>query len=142
MEANETVKKVVATIALLESLDEENLKTKRGKTRKWIKRREAKGFFDSIVKELRIEETASYKEMLQMNDSLFDEHITPIHHTIIIIIIIIVSSFSLLFNLYTYLFQHICLSRLTVPFCYRQETVLLSTRGYMKTKTIETCERF
>ena len=71
MEPDETVKKVVAIIVLLETLNEENLKTKRGKTRKWFKRREAKDFFNSIVEELCIEDTASYKETLWMNHSSF-----------------------------------------------------------------------
>ena len=70
MEPNETVMKVVAAIDMLESLDED-MYTKRGKTRKWIKRREEKGYFNNIVKELCLEDTASYKEMLQMNHASF-----------------------------------------------------------------------
>ena len=59
--------------------------TKRGKTRKWIKGREEKGYFNNIVKELRLEDTASYKEMLRMNHPSFlfilkniENDITPI----------------------------------------------------------------
>ena len=54
MESNETVMKVGAAIAMLECLDE-GMYTKRGKTRKWIKRREEKDYFNNIIKELRSE---------------------------------------------------------------------------------------
>ena len=50
-----TVKRCFAAIALLEMLEEEDdIKTKRGKTRHWIKRREEKGYFTNIVRELRV----------------------------------------------------------------------------------------
>ena len=37
----------------------------RGKTRNWIKRREEKGYFLNIVKELNAEDTSIYKEMMR-----------------------------------------------------------------------------
>ena len=46
------------------------LKT-RGKTRSWIKRQKQRCAFSSIVYELRLEDTASFKEMLQMDYDTF-----------------------------------------------------------------------
>ena len=43
--------------------EEESVRVKRGKTRKWIKCREEKGYFNNIVEELRVEDTTSYREM-------------------------------------------------------------------------------
>ena len=72
---------------MLETLDEENLETKRKEAKPENVSRGGwqKGFFNSIVKELRIEDTALYKEMLQMNHSSFlfilktlERDITPI----------------------------------------------------------------
>ena len=39
---------------------------KRGKTRQWIKRRQEKGFFASIVQKLMVEDVAGYREMFRM----------------------------------------------------------------------------
>ena len=36
-------------------------------TRKWIKRREEQGYFDNIVRELSIKDTAGCKEMMRMS---------------------------------------------------------------------------
>ena len=56
-----TVKRCLAAIALLEMLEEEDDRVpKRGKTRQWIKRREEKGYFTNIVRELMIEDSAAY----------------------------------------------------------------------------------
>ena len=41
-------------------------KKRRGKTRAWIRRRSSKGYYN-IVKELMIEDTAGYKEMIRRN---------------------------------------------------------------------------
>ena len=50
-----TVKGCLAALALFEMLEEEdNIVTKRGKTRHWIKRRGQKGYIDNIVRELMI----------------------------------------------------------------------------------------
>ena len=53
---------------ITELLDEseDNLR-RRGKTRAWIRRRSEKGHFNNIVRELMIEDTAAYKEMMRMN---------------------------------------------------------------------------
>ena len=69
-------------LELLEGDEERNCK--RAKTRKWIKRREEQGYFDSIVRELSIEDTAGYKEMMRMSYEeflgilqLIEKDITP-----------------------------------------------------------------
>ena len=60
-----TVKRCFAAIALLEMLEEEDdIKTKRGKTRHWIKRREEKGYFTNIVRELRVRFQSLHKPAL------------------------------------------------------------------------------
>ena len=67
-----TVKRCLAAIALLEMLEEEDDRVpKRGKTRHWIKRREEKGYFTNIVRELMIEDTTAYREMMRMNHESF-----------------------------------------------------------------------
>ena len=69
-----TVKRCLTAIALLETLEEEDDRvTKRGKTRLWIKRREEKGYFTTlvIVRELMIEDTTTYREMMRMNHEDF-----------------------------------------------------------------------
>ena len=80
MASIDSTKKVLATVILIETLDEK--RRKRGKTRKWIKRRESRGFFNTIVKELRLEDTRGYKEMLRIHSSFLFilrnvEDITP-----------------------------------------------------------------
>ena len=48
------VKSCLAALALLEILEEEdNINTKRGRTRHWIKRRGEKGYINNIVRELK-----------------------------------------------------------------------------------------
>ena len=67
-----TVRRCLAAIALLEMLEEEDDRVpKRGKTRQWIKRREEKGYFTNIVRELMIEDSAAYREMMRMNHEDF-----------------------------------------------------------------------
>ena len=51
-------------------LDDHEVKT-RVKTRSWIKRRKQRGAFSNIVHELRMEDTASFKEMLRMDYDTF-----------------------------------------------------------------------
>ena len=51
-------------------LDDDEVKT-RGKTRSWIKRRKKRGALSNIVHELRMEDTASFKEMLRMDYDTF-----------------------------------------------------------------------
>ena len=56
----------MAALIVLELLDGNERAWKRGNTRKWIKRREEKGYFSNIVQELSFEDTAEYVEMLRM----------------------------------------------------------------------------
>ena len=51
--------------------EEDDRVPKRGKTRHWIKGREGKGFFTNTVKELMIEVTTAYLEMMRMNHEDF-----------------------------------------------------------------------
>ena len=78
-------RKAVAAMIILELLEgDEERNWKRGKTRKWIKRREEQGYFDNIVRELSIEDTAGFKEMMRMSYEeflgilqLIEKDITP-----------------------------------------------------------------
>ena len=63
----------VAAILVCEFFEDEepNPKRKRGKTREWLKRREERGAFVNIVRELGVEDSAGYKEMMRMDYSTF-----------------------------------------------------------------------
>ena len=41
-------------------------KSRRGKTRGWIRRKEEKRYFNNIVQELMIEDTPGYREMMRL----------------------------------------------------------------------------
>ena len=56
-------RKTVLALVLLEALEEGDETKTRGKPRKWRKRRDDKGFYQNIVRELRMEYTQGYKEM-------------------------------------------------------------------------------
>ena len=45
----------------------------RGTTRSWIRRKEEKGYFNNIVRELMIEDTQGYREMMRMTHDDFVE---------------------------------------------------------------------
>ena len=45
--------------------------TVRGKNRKWMKRRQEQGLYNNLVKELRLEDTKGYNEMMHMKYSSF-----------------------------------------------------------------------
>ena len=68
-------RKAAATIVIAEILGEEDdneaSRTKRGKTRNWVRRRNEKGLFRNIVEELSIENTGGYKEMTRMSHEDF-----------------------------------------------------------------------
>ena len=68
---NNKVLELLLGIIVLETTEDEEKTKFRGKTRKWIKRREEKGFFNNIVKELRLEDTQGYSEMVRMNYDSF-----------------------------------------------------------------------
>ena len=45
----------VLTLVLNEPMDSDDEKSTREKTREWVKRREQSGYFNNIVKELKVE---------------------------------------------------------------------------------------
>ena len=67
------VARALIVLELLDSVDETRPKRTRGKTRRWIKRREEKGYFANIVRELRFEDTDSFTEMFHMKFSTMKE---------------------------------------------------------------------
>ena len=69
-------KRAATTVVVALLLDEyvNKLKRKRGITRKWIKTREAKGFYANLVHKLLIEDTVTYKEMRMSHDSFKTLH--------------------------------------------------------------------
>ena len=71
-----------AVFVAFEVLNDENEKPGRGKTRQWIRRRDEKGYFNNIVKELAIEDTAEYKEMMRMSHADFQRVLSYIEQDI------------------------------------------------------------
>ena len=53
-----------------------------GKTRQWIRRRDERGYFNNTVKELAIEDTAQYKDMMRMSSSVFQRMLSYIKQDI------------------------------------------------------------
>eukprot|EP00112_Aurelia_sp_Birch-Aquarium-sp1_P012114 Seg2545.4 transcript_id=Seg2545.4/GoldUCD/mRNA.D3Y31 product="hypothetical protein" protein_id=Seg2545.4/GoldUCD/D3Y31 len=73
-QSNMLKRKAVAAILLATIIDEtEGRGWKRGKTREWMKRREERGYCSTIVRELQIEDCASYREMMRMKHEQFLE---------------------------------------------------------------------
>ena len=57
----------VATVFLLaELVDSDDEKPHRGKTRNWVKRKET-GYFNNIIKELRLEDRFGFRDMFRMD---------------------------------------------------------------------------
>ena len=72
--SNMLKQKAVAAIVLATIIDETGGRGwKRGKTREWMKGREERGYCSAIVRELQIEDCASYKEMMRMEHEQFLE---------------------------------------------------------------------
>ena len=65
------VRSLLAVFVAFEVLNHEDKKRRRGKTRQWIRRRDERGYFHNIVKELAIEDTAQYKDMMRMSHAIF-----------------------------------------------------------------------
>ena len=63
-------RRVAAAMICFVLLDDDGVKT-RGKTRSWIKRRRQRSALSNIVHQLRMEDTASFREMLQMDYDTF-----------------------------------------------------------------------
>ena len=65
------VRSLLAVFVAFEVLNHEDKKRGTGKTRQWIRRMDERGYFNNIVKELAIEDTAQYEDMLRMSHSVF-----------------------------------------------------------------------
>ena len=62
----------------LELADSDDEKPTRGPTRSWIKRRKENGFFETIIKELILEDLAGFKEMFRMGYADFEKILSSI----------------------------------------------------------------
>ena len=72
------VRSLLAVFVAFEVLNHEDEKRGRRKTRQWIRRRDERGYFNNIVKELAIEDTAQYKDMMRMSHSVFQRMLSYI----------------------------------------------------------------
>ena len=63
-------KESAAFMLLALALDDDE-KRKRDPTRKWIQRREEEGLYASLVQELMVEDTRTYREMMRMGYDCF-----------------------------------------------------------------------
>ena len=69
---------------LNELMDSDDEKPRLGKTRwNWIKRREEKGYFNNIIKELRVEDRLGFREMFRMDMTDFEFILTKISNRIL-----------------------------------------------------------
>ena len=73
---------LLVVFVAFEVLNHENKKRGRGKTRQWIRRRDERGYFNNIVKELAIEDTAAYKDMVRMRHADFQRILSYIEQDI------------------------------------------------------------
>ena len=62
---------LLAVFVAFKVLNDEDKKCGRGKTRQWIRRRDERGYVNNIMKELAVEDTAEYKDMMRMSHSDF-----------------------------------------------------------------------
>ena len=58
---------VALVLVLNKLMDPDDKKPTCGKTREWVKRREQSGYFNNIVKELKVEDRLGFREMFQMD---------------------------------------------------------------------------
>ena len=69
----------IATLLVLHELvNSDDEKPHRGKTRKCVKRRSERGYFNNIIIELRIEDLTGFREMFRMNVTDYEFILTPI----------------------------------------------------------------
>ena len=63
------VEKTSAALVLIlnELMDSDDEKPKREKTREWVKRSEQSGYFNNIVKDLKVEDRLGFREMFRMD---------------------------------------------------------------------------
>ena len=76
------VRSLLAVFVAFEVLNHEDKKRGRGKTRPWIRRSDERGYFNNIVKELAIEDTAQYKDMMRMSHYVFQRMLSYIEQEI------------------------------------------------------------
>ena len=69
-------------LVLNELMDSDDEKPTRGKTREWVKRREQSGYFNNIVKELKVEDRLAFREMFWMDVGDFEFILGKISHLI------------------------------------------------------------
>ena len=69
-------------LVLNELMDSDDEKPTRGKTREWVKRREQSGYFNNIVKELKVEDILGFPEMFRMDVGDFEFILGKISHLI------------------------------------------------------------
>ena len=82
MATKEIAGKCFIAPTLCDVLDDMETKKTRGRTRRWIQRRAAKGHYNKIVKELRFEDTQGFNDMFRMNYSTFQDVLVYIEHEI------------------------------------------------------------
>ena len=66
------------SIILSELADSDDEKPTRGPTRSWTKRRKENGFFETIIRELILEDLAGFKEMFRMGYADFEKILSSI----------------------------------------------------------------
>ena len=54
-------------IILNELMDSDDEKPHRGKTRRWVLKRSDRGYFNNIIKELRVEDHTGFRNMFRMD---------------------------------------------------------------------------
>ena len=64
--------KTLVMVELLDSEEEEETKG-RGMTRSWLKKREEQGYFTNMVRELQLEDTEEFKEMIRTDFKHFNK---------------------------------------------------------------------
>ena len=72
------VRSLLAVFVAFKVLNHEDKKRGREKTRQWIRR----GYFNNIVKELAIEDTAQYEDMMRMSHSVFQRMLSYIEQDV------------------------------------------------------------
>ena len=73
MAMKETASKCFIALTICDILDDMETKKTKGRTRQWIQRMVAKGYYNNIVKELRFADTQGLSDMFRMNYSTFQE---------------------------------------------------------------------
>ena len=63
-------------------MDSDDERPRRGKTREWIRRRSQLGLYETLIKELIIEDRLSFKEMFRMSVEDFEAVLSQIHDLI------------------------------------------------------------